>query len=112
MNSSPAARAAFFARRVLEHGVGFLSLGLQLQPAGKFGDPRTGTRSSRQDQEECAGVRWRAHVALAEGQDQLSLLHPLGDEPAPPERDALTTDRGLNELIVVGEAQRDRKSVV
>src|SRR6267378_5976797 len=95
--SSPAVRAAFFAHRVPEHGVGFFGPGLLLQPAGKFGDPRTGTRPSRQDQEERAGVRWRAHVALAKGQDQLPLLHPLGDEPAPPERDALAIERGLNE---------------
>src|SRR6267378_3936614 len=109
MYSSPAVRAAFFARRLLEHGVGFLSLGLLLQPPGKFGDPRTGRRSSRQDHEERAGVGWRAHVALAERQDQLPQLHPLGDEPAPPERDALALDRGLNELVVVREAQRPRR---
>src|SRR5882762_1543223 len=107
--SSPAVRAAFFAHRVLEHGVGFFKLGLLLQPTGKFGDASAGGRSSRQDHEERAGVGGRAHVALAERQDQLPQLHPLGDEPAPPERDALTVDRSLNELVVVGEAQRPRR---
>src|SRR5712691_5572597 len=106
MFSSPHVRATLFAHRVPGRGAGFLCLGLLLQPAREFGDLRTGERSPRQDDEIGAGIRRRAHVALSEWQDQLPGLYPIGDEPAPPERNALTLDRRPDELIVVRKAKR------
>src|SRR5260370_17588352 len=105
MFSCPRVRAARCAHRVPGRGAGFLRLGLLLQPAREFGDLRTGERSSRQDNEIGAGIRGRTHIALSEWQDQLPPLYPIGDQPPPPYRNALTLARGPPEPLPVAKTK-------
>ncbi len=96
---------ARFVRRLRRLQLRVLFKRLLLQPLGESRDLGAGARARRAHEEVRARIGRGAHVAFAEGQDELALLHPLADEAAAAERDALAFDRRLHQLIVMREAQ-------